>query len=816
MKKTILFRLLLLSLCAVMLLSLCGCGQAANKPDAPQPTDAGTGTAAAGGTPDAYAYKGEYVTVTGLPDNTYIQPSLFTEDGFYAIGQELIGRQEPSENQVEQYEGQFDIYGSVIYHVGSDGRAEKLPKFSPIEPMANPGGVRDFYSYCNLGRLLMNSEGNLVALMTAGAGWYKGPEEAYGTEEQYSDGYFHNEQNAEILVYSPEGELLSRAPVDLDTTNSWLNTTSVAMDSSGNIIAAMEMNLLAVAPNGSIAWSILSDTYINSIVTRADGGVSVMIYGNDGLPALCAVDEEKKELGEPVAIPNAAWSLFPGNEDYDFYFTSGLYLYGFRLGEDEVRILNWMSCDINSTAVDGNALSIAKDGTITGVTYDYSPTSMETQIFRLTRVPADSLPKKEILSIAQLEYYPDYQLSSQIVRFNRSHDNVRIEYKDYTQYNTETDMSAGMTKFMTEVMAGNLPDILPTKQLPYRQLAAKGLLEDLYPYIDASEDLDRSDFFPNVLSALEVDGHLYQIVPSFSVETLMGAASIVGDTPGWTYDEFYEALAKMPEGCTPLDPYVTRDQVLSSLLYADMDSFVNWNTGEVRFESEKFKDLLRFAKQFPAEYNWDEHDQSEDTQELIRQGRQMLTQTYLYGLDAVIWNSANFGGRATYIGWPTSGGVGSIMQSENGFAISRSCANKDLAWEFIHSMLTEKAQGDIYTIPVSRKAFEKKVSALMEVSYRKDAAGNFLLDDNGEKIQLPKASWTDEHGEMHNIYAMTQEQADEILSVVESCTRMANYDTSISDIVNEQVQAYFLDQKSIDEVCRLIQSKANIYVNEQR
>ena len=43
-----------------------------------------------------------------------------------------------------------------------------------------------------------------------------------------------------------------------------------------------------------------------------------------------------------------------------------------------------------------------------------------------------------------------------------------------------------------------------------------------------------------------------------------------------------------------------------------------------------------------------------------------------------------------------------------------------------------------------------------------------------------------------------------------------NYDMSILDIVTEQAQAYFAGQKSADEVAKLVQSKANIYVNEQR
>ena len=239
-------------------------------------------------------------------------------------------------------------------------------------------------------------------------------------------------------------------------------------------------------------------------------------------------------------------------------------------------------------------------------------------------------------------------------------------------------------------------------------------------------------------------------------------------------------------------------------------------SGKVNFESDNFKQLLQFVKQFPAEYNWDEHDNSENTQDLLRQGRQMLTQTYLYGLDSILWNGANFGGKATYIGWPTSSGVGSIMRFENGFAMSKTCADKEAAWEFFRSMLTESGQASQYNIPSNRNVFNKQLEDFMTPRYRKDANGNILLDENGEKIEESRGGWIDDSGVEHNIYAMTQEQADEVLSIIETCTKVASYDTSIYDIVNEQAQAFFADQKSIDEVARLIQSKANIYVNEQR
>ena len=601
-------RVLSLALCLVMVLGLTACGsqQAAPAQETQSAQSTQNTQSDNTSTPAAsdYAWKSSFLPIA-LEEDTPIQPVLFTDDGIYATGQVTLGRREAVEGEVEEYEGQFNIYGSMLYFISKDGKIEPLPKYVPVQPTANTENRRDFYSYHNLGTPVVNAEGNLMMLEMEGAGWFEGPDSVYGTEEQYMGNYYHNEQNYDIVILTPEGEELSRAPIDLDTTNVWLNTYNVAKDPNGNLIVLMDTTLQAIAPDGSIAWSMQTDNYINSMVTLADGSVAVMLYGDRG-PELRPLDIEKKELGESFPIPDSAWSLFPGDENFDFYYTSGMYLYGFKLGgEEPVPVLNWLSCDINGDAVANQAMKISSDGTITGVTTDYSGGSIDSQLFTLTRVPADSLPKKQILTVAQLEYNPDYQLTNRMVRFNRTHDNVRLEYQDYAQYNTENDYSAGITKFNTEVMAGNLPDIIPTGQIAYRQIASKGLLEDLYPYLDKDPDLKREDFFPNLLSALEVNGGLYQIVSGFSVETLCGAASIVGDTPGWTYDDFNAALEKMPEGCTPLEPYVTRDQVLSSLLYADMDNFVDWTSGKVNFESDNFKQLLQFVKQFPAEYNWD-------------------------------------------------------------------------------------------------------------------------------------------------------------------------------------------------------------------
>ena len=99
-----------------------------------------------------------------------------------------------------------------------------------------------------------------------------------------------------------------------------------------------------------------------------------------------------------------------------------------------------------------------------------------------------------------------------------------------------------------------------------------------------------------------MDGKLYEICPSFSINTVIGASSVVGDTPGWSYEQFDEALASMPEGCDPLDKYVTKYDMLQACLSMDMESFVDWTTGECRFDSDEFKAMLEFAPRSPESF----------------------------------------------------------------------------------------------------------------------------------------------------------------------------------------------------------------------
>ncbi|MBO6040900.1 MAG: extracellular solute-binding protein, partial [Oscillospiraceae bacterium] len=609
-----------------------------------------------------------------------------------------------------------------------------------------------------------------------------------------------------------DGSEISSVPIpfDLDEDQD-VSFSNLSRDGSGNLLASAGSTLIAVSPEGSIAYVIDCGDLVSGVIRLRDGRVCAVVWGSSGL-TLHPIDADKAALGEGIALPPNTYNLLSGGGDYDLFWRSGSFLYGMKLASGETeQILNWINCDINGDKI--SALDIAADGTITGVLDG----TRRTELFRLNKVPTASLPEKKTLTLAVM--YLEYDMSDLIIDFNRHNDRVRIEVRDYSGYNTETDFSAGLTKLNTEIMSGRMPDLLSLNALPFSQLAGKGLLADLYPYLDADKELAREDLFPTVLKAMEVSGGLYRICPSFTVHSLIGAASVVGDKPGWNYEQFRDALASMPEGCTPLEPYTSRDEVLTVLVDLDMNDFVDWTTGRCSFDSQEFVDLLKFANSFLPDLKWADYDWFENDTAPVRiaQGRQMLLRSMISDVDDVLYYDFMFGGESSYIGWPTNSGAGNMLSlDDHAYAMSASCADKEAGWEFLRALLLDDYQETVYSLPVMRRVFDERLAKAMEVNYQKDDNGNYVLNESGEKVPIPRVSYSTGDGASQDFYALTREQADKLLELIGTTERVMEENNGILAIVRQGAAAYFAGQKRPEEVARLVQSRINIYVNEHR
>ncbi len=817
-------QLLALLLAGASALTLAACGESAT-PAKP----AATPTPETAYVSDFYTFPQTY---SGADSGLDIR--IVDEDGFLGLTSIKTGEREPEEGEEQEYEGQFDVYESRMARMDFEGKLTELA-YRPMEiENADTTGMNDAGTWL-VG--LAKTDNGFLAIEDAYRSWNNAPETVDPESEEYYQ-YFQSEETYYLRQLDKDGREVKCVPMntqEITDNGDYFNAYRLAVLSDGSVLTTGETSLFVFdVDTGEMKYSIPTDfDWIMNLLQTADGQVYVIGYGEgaDGTSTvLRPVDAEKRSLGEAMKVEGDLFSAIPGNDRYLFYFSNGNNFFGYDAEKQEaVKLFNWLNVDVLTEDMD--SYTVRADGSVVGLVTEWDKNSENATrtLVTIHEVPFESIPEKTVLTLAT--EYLDWTLRRELVRFNRSSDSVRIEVLDYSEYdNYEEDFdengygeSGGLTKLRTEILAGNMPDIIDLNGMPTQQLAAKGLLIDLYPLLDADPELSREDIFPNVLRALETNGKLTSVSSGFYISTCIGASKVVGDKPGWTYEQLNEALAQMPEGCSVFGVSTTRDTVLQTMLELDMDEFVDWSTGKVSFDSDAFIALLNFCKEFPATFDWENHEWTEEDEDYnrIRSGQQLLLNYGLSGLDDIASYEQLFGGTDafTFIGFPTTEGVGNLLRVNSGYGISRDCKDPQAAWDFLRVMLTEDYQDqNAWNIPTNKNVFEQRKKDATTPTYLRDAEGNIETDpETGEKLMDPKG-WTYDPitYEESPIYFYTQEQVDKIEQVIVATERVPDSNKAILDIVREQTQAFFAGQRTAEEVAKLVQSKANIYVNEQR
>ena len=103
----------------------------------------------------------------------------------------------------------------------------------------------------------------------------------------------------------------------------------------------------------------------------------------------------------------------------------------------------------------------------------------------------------------------------------------------------------------------------------------------------------------------------------------------------------------------------------------------------------------------------------------------------------------------------------------------------------------------------------------LTTAYQRNPDGSFALDDDGRRIEADRGSVT-AAGMRMKLRASTEEEIALVEEIVAATSHVLSTDNSLKDLIVECAAPYFVDQRSVEDVVRQIQSRASIYVNEQR
>ena len=373
-------------------------------------------------------------------------------------------------------------------------------------------------------------------------------------------------------------------------------------------------------------------------------------------------------------------------------------------------------------------------------------------------------------------------------------------------YNVPDDYMAGVTKLSMEIITGNIPDILDITFLPVEQYVAMGLLEDLYPFIDDDPELNREDFVENLFSRAEIEGGLYYVFPLYTLSTIAGNPNVLGSQPGWTVDEFIDVLAKNPNADIPMGAWFPNEHFLHYAVRLNMDRFIDRVAGTADFDNEDFIEILKAASFFPSDVlSYYDINYRDD----LASGRQIMKHYWFQGFTDYQKERELFGGELVFKGFPGLTGIGSFIDPYPTFAITTVSENKDGAWSFIRSFMTDHWQQNAFDqgphrIPTNKAVFDHMIEKAMNQPEQTITIREVL---GGEITSIDLA-----------LKPIPQAEMDRFLELNSTAVVMRSNDylfTSIMNIVNETASGYFSGQITAKDAARIIQSRASILASEQ-
>jgi len=510
-----------------------------------------------------------------------------------------------------------------------------------------------------------------------------------------------------------------------------------------------------------------------------------------------------------------------------FQDTNGVLGWNITTGETR-EILNFINCDINSNNVN-TILPMTGDRFIYySSTWDNKTYEQSFTLTVLDRIPDEQMQEEVLLTIASV--YQDYNLRNIVIDFNRLNTGVRLNIKSYDSYdNEENNWTGAVTQLNADITMGNVPDILMMdSNLPVQSYYSKGVLVDLYPYMDDPENgINRADYFENVFSACEQDGKLYSLITGFYLNTLAAKEEKVGNGSGWTMSEMLDALESMPEGMLAFPDY-GRDRLVDTLMSYCGDIFMDWENGTTNFESEEFIRLIKFLKNTPEKSIMDEFYDNIDYDNYDYQQEMEFYNNYemRYYKDTALFHTATisdinsynqiyrtFAGDAALIGYPTKDGTGcgAVIYPNMELGICAASQNRDSAWTFLRYLLTsDKYFEDAYGLVISKTWMDKKLAESEE--YYKDWYYEYTEEDWENMRNQYSEEYIDYMKKSQIQYSMAQGQI--VYDLLSKADRVKRTEKDLMEIINEELSTFFGGARSAEETAKIIDSRARIYISE--
>lgn len=580
----------------------------------------------------------------------------------------------------------------------------------------------------------------------------------------------------------------------------------------GKIYAGVDTKVYTWDEKGNAGKIYENDNnYIQCLLKSGEGKMYVYGWINEGETSRCVFrefDPETGKFGDKIDLGDYNiynLSVYPA-EGNNIFVSDGNNIYTIDLSTGKLKVeLNWLNSDVDGDSI--RAYFPLEEGKFLAIDTVYDDTTQKstTEFVTLNKIKASEVKEKETITYASAGI--DYTVKGQILSFNKTNKKYRLEIKDYSAYEDSSK------QISMDITSGKIPDLLDLRYgVSKEQLVKKGVLTDLYPIMEKDEEIKKEDFIPSVLTTLETDGKLYFLPSSFSLQSLIAGKKIVGDIEGWTVKEMIDMYSNMPKGSEFMQ-YMSRDWFVTNIISSQLSEYVNWATGEVKFDSDDFIELVEFSNQFPSGEEMD-YSNYQSMPTMVKKGKLFLNSLYLWGPSEIQMYTKLYKKQGGYsvLSYPSNDKNNKLPIGMNGcaLAITNQCKNKDGAWEFIRQFLTYDYQKN-----TRNDGFPTRKDALDKMLEYAQATEEFTDEDGTQVYPISSSYGYDDYNV--ELGPLSDEEVSVIRSMIDRIGVCDTYSTATSDIfeiINEELKAYYAGDKNAKDTADVIQSRVKLYVSQ--
>lgn len=728
-------------------------------------------------------------------------------------------RQEKAEDGTDNY--YYDLY---IYVLEDTGKViTKIPVFIQEQP--------DEYASFTQRKVGVDENGNISVIAEI------------GTMDRTT---YEQDTKYHLLKYDKDGNPLSDKEIpDLLTQeerSSGMYMWDIMYDGNGNIFALFDNCVKVFDGEGNYLFTTDNLTesgggYVDGIILTNEGvpAVGVQIWGDTGSSfKLIEIDVQSGGPGAVHEFPEYVSGISSGSGDYICYARNDTGVAGYRADTlQKENVLNLLNIGVDTNQID--FFTPCDDGSFITGGYTFAASRSGSSNFVVSHIiPIDEsevVPKKTLtLGCFSMDQF----WRGAISEFNRTNEEYTISAVSYADNNDTTDWDSAVTNFNNELLSGNIPDmLLLDASLPVDSYINKGLFADIYQLMDGDSEYNKDSFLPNILQLSERDGKLCSLPMSFSVQTYVGKSSRINVNEPFTFEKARELLAAMPEGAALLSEDMTNSRFITEAL--QYSSFIDYENATCNFDSDEFKAILEMSKDYPSEIDYSTYDQDyyDEMPMRVSEDKALLMNEYIYQFNDFnyVENGLLGGEEAAFAGFPGTSGANGVVQLNSRIAIAEKSENKAGAWEFIKRTLDDivyEQESEVYNptadeddepymetrwttgmlhmgFPVIKEDLER-IGIQETIPYK-------MFNENGELVD--RESNFSMNGIKIKNSDLSEDDIHRYIDYLSSVDTIWQADTTVSDIIDEEISAFTSGAKSAEETAQIIQSKVSIYLSEQ-